>query len=156
MCFYNWISNIIPLLHLLTCVVRHHSRTANIFEPQGLWHRHFKYKFLWILAGILCVSVVKSVREPYKINWSSPCLRPLRFLSIGPSRSVILKHNFSFEKLSAVHQLQQNIFGILCGVVSWARPGYHTARSTAIHNHTHIVYTPRVRLDDEISTSATH
>ena len=30
------------------------------------------------------------------------------------------------------------------------RPGYHTAHSTAIHKHTYIVYTPRVRLDDEI------
>jgi len=36
------------------------------------------------------------------------------------------------------------------------RPGYHTARSTAIHNHTYIVYTTCVRLDDEISTSSMH
>ena len=47
--------------------------------------------------------------------------------------------------------IKTTCFGLLRGHVwRW------NARSTAIHNHTYIVYTPRVRLDDEISTSATH
>jgi len=61
--------------------------------------------------GTPCISVIMSEREPYTMNWSSSCLIPLCYLSIGPSRTVILKYNFSFEKLFAVRQLQQNIFG---------------------------------------------
>jgi len=68
-------------------------------------------KILWIIARIHYISVIRSAREPYKMNWLPACLRPLCYLSIGPSRSVILKHNFSFEKLSAVRQLKQNTFG---------------------------------------------
>lgn len=44
MCYNHWISKLIPPLHLLTYVVRHHPGTANVFEPRGHWQKHFKCK----------------------------------------------------------------------------------------------------------------
>ena len=95
-CYDQWMSNFIQLLHLLTYVVRHHPGTANIFEPQGLWQKHFKYNKSLSLSRYTLYKCDKASEGPYKMKWFSPCLRSRWCLSIGPSRSEILKHVFFF------------------------------------------------------------
>jgi hypothetical protein len=99
----------ITILGKTRCVLLHFDSSKHCVCP--LYKFLYAFKVVKLFSETPCISVIRSAREPYKMNWLPACLRPLCYLSIGPSRSVTLKRNFSFEKLSAVRQLQQNIFG---------------------------------------------